>query len=382
MKIKKKKKKVKKYIVLVIIILAIVAVLYFVLSKRPLKEIFSYKNELTIEVGEKFPVVNDYLYKDTDENITIKWDNLDDKVPKMGTYNGTFTYKEKEYKVTLKVIDSTKPIISGVKNVEILAYSSEPDFLKDIVVTDNSMEDIKAVIKGEYNLESVGEYTLYYEAKDSSGNTKEEPFKLIVKENKNVKISKTSKGFTIKNSYGVTSINNQIIANKSYSLPSNYVPSNLVLVNSYIRVVEEVKDAFNNLKSDSASIGLNIYASSGYRSYGDQNYIYNNYVKRDGKESADTYSARAGYSEHQTGLAIDVNTVDMSFDNTNESNWLREHAPEYGFVIRYPKGKDNITGYMYEPWHIRYVGAELAKKLYNNGDYITLEEYFGIDSKY
>ena len=102
----------------------------------------------------------------------------------------------------------------------------------------------------------------------------------------------------------------------------------------------------------------------------------------DGKEKADTYSARAGYSEHQTGLAIDLNSIDMTFDNTDESNWLKDNCYKYGFIIRYPNDKEDITGYMYEPWHIRYVGKNLANVLYNNGDWITLEEYYGIDSKY
>ena len=205
---------------------------------------------------------------------------------------------------------------------------------------------------------------------------------MIVKENENVKISKTSKGYTMKNYYGITYIDDVVIANKTYSLPSNFAPNNLVSINGYIKVVDYVKDAFTALTSDSTSLGLNIYASSGYRSYGDQNYIYNNYVSWDGQANADTYSARAGHSEHQTGLAIDVNTVDDSFDGTNESDWLKENCYRYGFIIRYPKGKDTITGYKYEPWHIRYVGKDLASKLYNNGDWITMEEYYGIDSKY
>ena len=77
-----------------------------------------------------------------------------------------------------------------------------------------------------------------------------------------------------------------------------------------------------------------------------------------------------------------MNTIDSSFENTAESNWLQEHCYEFGFIIRYPKGKENITGYMYEPWHIRYVGKELAEKLYNNGSWLTIEEYYGIESKY
>ena len=174
----------------------------------------------------------------------------------------------------------------------------------------------------------------------------------------------------------------EIVVNKTYSLPSNFAPNNLVSINGYIKVVNYVKDAFTNLTSDATALGLNIYASSGYRSYSDQNYIYNNYVSWDGQENADTYSARAGHSEHQTGLAIDVNTVDSSFDNTSESNWLKDNCYKYGFIIRYPKNKSNVTGYGYEPWHIRYVGKEFATTLYNDGDWITLEEYFGIDSKY
>ena len=130
-----------------------------------------------------------------------------------------------------------------------------------------------------------------------------------------------------------------LLVNKTYSLPNNYAPTNLTTINGYIRVVDYVKEAFDNLKAASAGLGLNIYASSGYRSYADQNYIYNNYVKIDGQEIADTYSARAGYSEHQTGLAIDLNTIDSSFENTAESNWLQEHCYEFGFIIDILKGK-------------------------------------------
>ena len=120
--------------------------------------------------------------------------------------------------------------------------------------------------------------------------------------------------------------------------------------------------------------------SSAFRSYDYQNTLYNNYVSWYGKEQADTFSARAGYSEHQTGLAIDVNTIDDSFAYTPEAVWLAHPAHEYGFIIRYPKGKESITGYQYEPWHIRYLGIETATAVYNSG--LTLEEYLGIDSYY
>ena len=137
--------------------------------------------------------------------------------------------------------------------------------------------------------------------------------------------------------------------------------------------------AFASEKAAAAQ-GLNIYISSGYRSYSRQQTLYNNYVKSDGKALADTYSSRPGYSEHQTGLCFDLNTIDDSFGNTKESAWLEQHAQEYGFIIRFPKGKDAQTGYQYEPWHLRYLGIDMATKVYNSG--LSLEEYLGITSEY
>lgn len=382
---RKRKKSKKKKILIISLVSAFIILLGVFIYFATSSDIFTYKDKITIEVGEDIPTIKDYLYKNNDKIKEITWkdiDNSDSKIYKVGTYIGTFTYKGEEKEVKLIVKDTKSPEINGVKDIEVLAFTTKPDLLSEITADDNSKEEIKVEVKGEYNIEIPGEYNLSYVAKDSSGNEIIKEFKVIVKENENVKISKTSKGNTIKNYYGITYIDDVIVVNKTYSLPSNFAPNNLVTINGYIKVVDYVKNSFNELKSDASSIGLNIYASSGYRSYSDQKYIYNNYVKMDGQEKADTYSARAGYSEHQTGLAIDVNTIDMTFDNTEESIWLKENCYRYGFIIRYPKNKDSITGYMYEPWHIRYVGKELAKKLYNDGQWITLEEYYGIESKY
>ncbi len=169
---------------------------------------------------------------------------------------------------------------------------------------------------------------------------------------------------------GLTYVDGILIANKSYSLPSTYAPD----------MDTTTIQQFNLLSKAAATEGLNIYFSSGYRSYSQQNTIYNNYVSWYGQAKADTFSARAGHSEHQTGFAIDVNTIDDSFAGTPEAIWLENHAHEYGFIIRYPKGKESITGYKYEPWHIRYLGVDKATDVYNSG--LTLEEYLGIDSYY
>lgn len=170
---------------------------------------------------------------------------------------------------------------------------------------------------------------------------------------------------------GVTYIEGILIANKTYALPASYNPGGLT---------NECYSAFMNLVSGAAADNINIYCSSGFRSYESQQYIYNNYVAMDGQAKADTYSARPGHSEHQTGLAIDCNIIDDSFTGTPEAIWLENNCHKYGFIIRYPRNKDHITGYKYEPWHIRYLGVEKATAVYNSG--LCLEEYLGITSQY
>lgn len=178
-----------------------------------------------------------------------------------------------------------------------------------------------------------------------------------------------------------------LIVNKTQSIPKDFVPTNLVVPNIKFsftgyhekkNLEQTTSRALENLFAAARKDGITLAAVSGYRSYSRQADIYSNYVKRDGQKKADTYSARPGTSEHQTGLAMDVSAPSVNFQlteqlgNTKEGKWLAAHAHEYGFIIRYPKGKEPITGYIYEPWHLRYVGQELAKKVYTTG--LTLEE--------
>ena len=207
-------------------------------------------------------------------------------------------------------------------------------------------------------------------------------------QNQNSNLSnKTSKGYTIEYRNGAYYINNVLIVNKTYKLTNDWKPVNpykTVPSNGFDRnpLDKDAYEAWKLMKSDAASLGLNLWAQSGYRSYDYQNDLYNGYIKRNGKTAADTFSARPGASEHQTGLAFDLNTISNSFKDTAEGKWVAKNAYIYGYILRYPEGKTNETGYIYEPWHIRYVGKEVAKELYNNGNWITMESYFGIDSKY
>ena len=170
---------------------------------------------------------------------------------------------------------------------------------------------------------------------------------------------------------GLTYVNGVLIVNKKYSVPEDYGPGDLT---------PECSAAFNELVQAAAAEGIEIFMISGFRSYELQTSLYNRYVARDGQAAADRYSARPGHSEHQTGLAFDLNSVEQYFGETAEGKWLAAHCWEYGFIIRYPQGKEGITGFMYEPWHVRYLGTEIAEKVYNSG--LTLEEYLGITSVY
>ena len=186
-----------------------------------------------------------------------------------------------------------------------------------------------------------------------------------------VSSNNTQKEHVIEVIDGITYIDGIMIVNKTYSLPETYNPGGLL---------PEVTDAFAVMQSDAEKEGLKIYISSGYRSYKRQAYLHNKYIKRDGEEKADTYSARAGYSEHQTGLCIDLNSISDSFSTTPESKWVAEHAHEYGFIVRFPEGKEELTGYKYESWHLRYIGVEKATEVYLSG--LCLEEFLGISSVY
>lgn len=281
--------------------------------------------------------------------------------------------KVKEYKCTLEVVDKIPPTIETVK--ELLVYQDdEVDLSSYAKVVDNYDEDLQVEVLGGYNISKIGEYALQFHAKDIEGNESYKDFtlKVIEKPKEEENIKKTSKGYLIEDRDGVTYINGILIANKTYSLPKDYGNG----------LTTETNNAFLKMQAAAKEEGLNLWIRSGFRSYQDQVVVYNGWVQRDGKAVADTYSARPGYSEHQTGLAMDINSISNSFANTEEYRWLQENAYKYGFIMRYLEGKESVTGYIYEPWHYRYVGVELAKELYNNGNWITLEEYLGIDSKY
>lgn len=278
----------------------------------------------------------------------------------------------------LSVADHESPVISFTSYREI-TVGSRIDLLEGVSATDNSGEQITVTVEGSYDVNKAGTYELKLVAYDSSMNKAEETFTLKVKDTANAGTGGTepvrfvtSKGFQGEIINGVTYVDGYLIANKTYSLPSSYGSG----------LTSEMRSAFNKMAAAAKEEGLSLRIVSGFRSYSTQKGLYNRYANRDGVAEADTYSARAGHSEHQTGLAVDINSVEDSFAGTPEAVWMADNSYKFGLILRYPQGKADETGYMYEPWHFRYVGTELAEILYNGGDWITMEDYFGITSTY
>ena len=179
-----------------------------------------------------------------------------------------------------------------------------------------------------------------------------------------------------------------VVVNKLRVLnPKTYAPSNLVTPSLSTSGTEQVNavtaDALQKMADAAKTEGLTLTLESGYRSYDTQVSVYNSEVKGYGQAQADRESARPGHSEHQSGWAADLGAgngrcrVQLCFADTPEGKWLAANAYKYGFIIRYPKGKENITGYEYEPWHVRYVGVELSTEMHRVGT-LTLEEFFGL----
>ena len=175
-----------------------------------------------------------------------------------------------------------------------------------------------------------------------------------------------------------------VIVNKYYKLDKDYEPEDLTVINSKFasgtqKLRKEAADKFEEMASDMLKENLKIYAGSTYRSYSYQEGLYNRYVKKDGFKEAETYSARAGYSEHQLGLAVDIVNGKWNYlsEGDKEYTWLINNSYKYGFILRYPHESEYITGYVFEDWHFRYLGIDLATKVYESK--LTYDEYLARD---
>lgn len=247
--------------------------------------------------------------------------------------------------------------LNGKNNYEIEVNSNYIDELYKAKLFNLDMNS-KVIIDSNLNTSKIGNYKITYTIKF---------LKTVKRVSRYIKVingENIKQVFSIKNESGVTYINGILIVNKTYSLPSDYAPGINHTALYYLHM----------LQADAKAVGIDIPVISAYRSYETQRALFDSYYAKDG-DKADTYSARPGHSEHQTGLAFDVGAIDDNYGDTIGGKWLYNNCANYGFIIRYLKGKEDITGYKYEPWHIRYVGS-VAEYIMNQG--ITLEEYLNI----
>lgn len=304
------------------------------------------------------------------------------------------TMKEENPSKTLEVARETTDYQEKYKNdYQEIHYQEEKDFIKkintllDLNYKADEINKIYAYIKEEnilklLNLEKVN-LDPYYQIKNF------EVDKIPEYENYQEKYKTTLEEAVLKVNIGldhdfytqIQDIENKdeytVLVNKYHSL-GDYAPTDLksLSYDSKYQLREKAADAFEKLVSAAKLENVFIRPYSAYRSYTYQTGLYDRYVKRDGKSEADTYSARPGHSEHQTGLAVDVWTEGKQEITVKDAEWLKQNSYKYGFIIRYTRENQNITGYIAEPWHLRYLGIEIATDVVEKN--LTYDEYYDL----
>lgn len=374
MKRKRKNNKKKKVLILIIIIILILSLVYILMPKN-----YGYKKE-TIEVFKE----NDLYEQIKDKKIYSK--TLEEAI-NQNSFNKEYFL---EY-LDIKYIDD-KDFISNINKLLNLGYSS-----KDINAIYNKIPDsVNIIIDSKYNKDIINIMNLSYFRID---NLKRYLDYDIMEVKSIYDISNIKKDFNYEDVVTYVNANldkeyyssdnlisNEdaskidVLVNKYHKLDENYEPSDLTIIDSKYasgtqKLRKEAQIKFEEMASDMAKENLKIYAGSTYRSYTYQKVLYDRYVKKDGFAAAETYSARSGYSEHQLGLAVDIvnGKWDYLSENDKEYDYLVKNSYKYGFILRYPRGSEYITGYMFEDWHFRYLGVELATKVFNSG--LTYDEY-------
>lgn len=374
MKRKRKNNKKKKVLILIIIIILILSLVYILMPKN-----YGYKKE-TIEVFKE----NNLYEQIKDKKIYSK--TLEEAI-NQNSFNKEYFL---EY-LDIKYIDD-KDFISNINKLLNLGYSN-----KDInAIYEKIPNSVSIISTSKYNKDIINIMNLSYFKID---NLKRYLDYDIMEVKSIYDISNIKKDFNYddvvtyvnanldKEYYSSDNlISNEdaskidVLVNKYHKLDENYEPSDLTIIDSKYasgtqKLRKEAQIKFEEMASDMAKENLKIYAGSTYRSYTYQKGLYDRYVKKDGFAAAETYSARSGYSEHQLGLAVDIvnGKWDYLSENDKEYDYLVKNSYKYGFILRYPRGSEYVTGYMFEDWHFRYLGIELATKVFNSG--LTYDEY-------
>lgn len=374
---KKRKRKInkKRILILVLFLLIILSIgIYLIVPKRygyqkdvinvfkednyyeKIKETKKYSKTLETAVIE-----NNYKKEYFDEYLDINYveeDNFINNINKLLDLG----YKNKDINTFYEKVPKSIDVITSNKydkniiNYISLDYFKEENldrYIKYDFIDTKSVYDT-TILKEKYNYEDTVTFVNAYLDKDYYSND------IPLSKDKASKLD--------------------VIVNKYYKLDKDYEPEDLTVINSKFasgtqKLRKEAADKFEEMASDMLKENLKIYAGSTYRSYSYQEGLYNRYVKKDGFKEAETYSARAGYSEHQLGLAVDIVNGKWNYlsEGDKEYTWLVNNSYKYGFILRYPHESEYITGYVFEDWHFRYLGIDLATKVHESK--LTYDEY-------
>ena len=365
----KKRKLNKKRVIIVSIILVVIIIeiinpikLY---NKHLLKEL-GY-NDTSVKTILKNNLKKDILDNEYQKNLDIVLASSDFKKDNYDVYKKINYYNLKDY-----TKDINELIKKGYndKDIENILKSATDDSIKEFLKKDY-IEDISSYLEYDYSI--LANYDRYQEYSKEHTIDKE----LIVTY---VNIGLDKDFYTEPNK--VTEFSFDMLVNKYNELDKDFVPNDLVDVSKEYAVDDKQKlnktmlEAFIKMSDDCKNaVGSGILVRSGYRDYKSQEDTYNLYLKTYGKTYAENYVAHPGFSEHQTGLAVDIKAQSSeTFEGTKESKWLKENAYKYGFIFRYAKDTVNITGIRYESWHYRYLGVDLATKVHESG--LTYDEYY------
>ena len=332
----------------------------------------------TLNIGNIITVIKLKNLKYTSESISIinkndikvdKYSKTLDKIINTNYFilDNTKYYIDIDYKENDNFFENINKLIS-------IGYNA-----KEINIINNKLDNIDLILNNEYNKNLYDILNSDYFYKDNL-----ERYLKYDKDNivLNVNMNLDYEFYT--HDIEVTTKDSTMLVNKYYKLDKTYIPTLTTLdrayaVNDKQQVTPETKEAFQKMCDDAKKDNIYIYSGSAYRSYSYQNILFNNRAKMEGLDYANKTAAKAGYSEHQTGLSMDLMNKNYDYISAEdeEYEWLINNSYKYGFILRFPKDMDNITGYTYEPWHFRYINVEIATYLKENN--LTYEEYYGMN---
>lgn len=374
----------KRLIILIIVLLIGVAICYtfwyvnkinsnkYILAYVPYKYIKFDSDKLILKKDEEFSFVHNIDINEIEHNIKLNIENeeiikhneeLVIKAIEVGQTN--LSIINNKGKILKNITVNVKPIPTDIEidKTNLIIKKDKTEKIKVNVLPDNLENKKVRYLSSNENIATV----------DENGNIKgissgKVEITIETEETPSVKKKIDVKVINIEvRSDGATYVDGILLVNKKYTLPSTYNKG----------VDKTAKEMFDQMRKAALKDNISLRIVSSYRSYSSQAAIYAKNYNLHGERIANRFSAKAGQSEHQTGLAFDINQANRSFVGTREAYWLQENCHKFGFIIRYPSGKESITGYVYEPWHIRYVGEKVAKEIFESG--LCLEEYLGIN---